>query len=151
MSKPTETAEITVAYINDPKPGKKWGTIKATDGNYYWGPPSMLSRYKPGETCKVEFELGGNDGTLRTLRHKIDVPQALARPSAPPPRARTNPTDSEQIFVMCMVKERPIFKDADATATDLIAEINMLRDVYRNTFGGNAQQDDQMNDQIPHL
>jgi hypothetical protein len=144
MQKPVETAEITVQYVNPPKEGKKWGNIKSTAGEAYFGPPSMLSRYQPGETCKIEYELGGTDGTLKSLKRKIDVPQALQRPTPPPMRGRTNPTDSEQIFVCALLKE---LVSRDDTVTDVIARVNLLRDVYRNTFGG-QRQDDQMRDEI---
>jgi hypothetical protein len=145
--RPVETAEITVQFVNDPKPGKKWGSVKDTNGNYYGGPPGMLRQFQVGETCKIEFELGGNDGTLKALKHKVAIPQALARPVAVPPRARTNPVDSEQIFVTALMKG---FLNQGDTATDIIGKINILRDAYRNTFGGSEKQrDDQMNDEIP--
>lgn len=145
----TEVTEITVQYVNPPKEGKKWGSIKAADGNYYYGPPATLSRYQVGETCKIEFELGGKDGTLRSLKQKLSTtPPALAKPLPTPPRQRTNPTDSEQIFCCALLKE--IIAPTDTELT-LIAKTNMLRQVYRNTFGGlETQRDDEMRDEIPH-
>ena len=50
-----QTAEITVQYVNQPKPGKKWGAIKDTNGVSYWGPPAALSAYQPGGTYTIQF------------------------------------------------------------------------------------------------
>ena len=150
MEKQVETAEITVAYVNPPKPGKKWGNLKSASGDLYWGPPSMLAHYSQGETCRIEFELGGNDGTLRSLRRKLSTtPAALVTPTPLPARARTNPVDQEQMFVVALLKE--MVKPEDTAAT-LIAKTNTCRQAWRNTFGGSeTQRNDDMNDEIPEF
>jgi hypothetical protein len=148
-----EAAEITVQFVNPPKPGKKWGSVKSTAGDYYGGPPAMLAQFQPGETCKIEYTLGGNDGTLKALKQKLaGIPAVLQRPVAPPPRASTNPKDSEQMFVTAMMKE--VVKgmyDAGTTTTEMITAVNSFRDVYRNTFGSPAKQqmDHDFGDEIP--
>lgn len=144
-----ETAEITVQYVNDPKPGKKWGSIKTTDGQYYSGPPAVLKLFQPGETCKIDFTLGGNDGTLKAVKRKHEVPPALQRPVAPAPRARTNPSDSEQIFVTAIVKH---IATADMGRDEGKALVNLWRSVYADTFGSPAKQqiNSEFNDEIPY-
>jgi len=59
----------------------------------------------------------------------------------------TNPTDAEQIFVVALLKE---IISADMGPVALIAKIQELRNVYRNTFGSSEHnRDDEMNDAIP--
>ena len=146
-AKPIETAEITVQYVNPPKEGKKWGSVKSAEGHYYYGPPSMTAMYQVGEVCKIEYEMGGNDGQLRTLKRKLSqTPPALARPTPSPPRQRTNPTDSEQIFCTAIRKGMIDRKDSGAS---IVAKINLLREAYRVTFAApNRQANDEFNDEI---
>ena len=141
-----ERAEITVAYVNPPKEGKKWGNVKDTQGNAYFGPPAMLAKYSPGETCKIEYTLGGNDGTLKSLKRKIEIPQALQRPQSPPQRGRTDDLDAERMFVAAMLKAQ-VEREGSGTVTEMIVEVNKWRDVYRNTFGA-PTRDEQLGDEI---
>lgn len=48
-------ATIKVAYVNPPKPGKKLGSIKDENGNYYGVWPDKLSLFEPGRTYTIEF------------------------------------------------------------------------------------------------
>lgn len=150
--KPVETIEVTIDSVWQPKPGKKWGNIKTTAGDAFFGPPAMLNLYQKGETCKIEFELGGNDGTLKILKHKIPVPAALARPVPLPPRARTNPNDSEQMFVTALLKSY-----IEAAAIPLNREaikkaIGEIRPAYADTFGTPQKQqtEEEVGDSIPY-
>ena len=148
-AKPIETAEITVQYVNPPKEGRKWGSVKSAEGHYYYGPPQMLSVYQPGEVCKIEYEMGGNDGQLRTLKRKLSqTPPALARPTPSPPRQRTNPTDSEQMFVTALLKEMVVETD---TSTSIIQKGKYCSDAYDVLFGSVAKQttEAELNDAIP--
>src|SRR5512138_751926 len=129
----SELAEITVQYVNPPKEGKKWGNVKSSDGTLYWGSPAALAQVKPRENCKLEYDSGGKDGTLKSIKKKIEIAPALQRPTPAPIRGRTNPTDSEQIFVVAIIKG---IATADMSATEGIALVNLWRGVYRNTFGG---------------
>jgi hypothetical protein len=42
--------QITVKYVNAPKAGKNFGTIRGTDGKYYNVDAASLPRYKVGQT-----------------------------------------------------------------------------------------------------
>lgn len=50
---PTET--VTVAFVNEPKAGKKFGSIKTDAGVYYSVKPSELPLFKPGGTYEIQF------------------------------------------------------------------------------------------------
>ena len=140
------TAEITVSYINQAKPGKKMGSIKSAEGEYYYCAPTMLHLFAVGEVCKVEFtqrpkEGGGNWNTLVT---KLGGPLKGTAPM----RASTSPKDSEHIFVTALLKGmvRP-----DDTSMTLFAKGNMLKDVYQKLFGSVEKQktEIELNDEIP--
>ena len=142
------SAKITVAYVNPPKEGKKWGNIKDTKGNYYDGDPDKLALFKPNETCEIIFSYWGEKRDRKAIERKVEVPQALQQPVAAPPRARTNPIDQEQIFCTAHTK---VSYTKDTTALEMIEEIKKLRAVWANTFGASEKRrDDEMADEIPY-
>ena len=49
-------ATVTVRYVNDPKPGKKMGSIKSTDDVYYGAWPNQLRQFESGQTYDIEYE-----------------------------------------------------------------------------------------------
>jgi hypothetical protein len=49
------TATVEVAYVNEPKPGKKMGSIKATNGTYYGVWPDKLNLFEPGRTYEIIY------------------------------------------------------------------------------------------------
>ena len=49
-------ATIKVQYINQPRPGKKLGSVKTEDGRYFQVWPDKLSSFQPGGTYEVEYE-----------------------------------------------------------------------------------------------
>lgn len=153
QAKPTETAEITVAYVNPPKAGKKWGNVKDTAGTCYFGPPGMLNQFQPGETCKIEFELGGNDGTLRSLKHKVSTtPAALVRQATPIPRAPTNPRDGERMGTMGMVNAFIHSGGVELHRDAIKAAINVCREAYNDVWGTPQKQktEQEFSDEIPY-
>lgn len=147
-----ESAEITVQYVNPPKAGKKWGSIKATDGAYYSGPPAMLDRFRQGETCKIEYTLGGSDGTLKAIKQKIETPAALQRLIAAPPRAPANPSDGERMGTMGMVNSFIRSGTVDMQRDSIKNVIKICRDAYNDIWGTPAKQksEQEFNDQIPY-
>lgn len=58
----TQIAEVTVGFVNPPKEGKKRGSIKASDGNYYWGSAAQINLFSKGETCRIEYESSPKEG-----------------------------------------------------------------------------------------
>ena len=143
------TAEITVSYINAAKPGKKMGSIKSAEGDYYYCQPTMLHLFQIGEVCKVEFterpKEGG--GTWKTLVTKLGG--GALKPLGPAPmRAMTNPKDSKQIFMTALLKEMVVETD---TSTSIIQKGKYCSDAYDVLFGSVAKQNTEaeLNDSIP--
>jgi hypothetical protein len=62
-------AVVTVAYVNDPKPGKKNGSIKDDQGQYWSVWPNMLRQFEPGETYELDYEQNGAFRNIKAHRH----------------------------------------------------------------------------------
>jgi hypothetical protein len=50
------TERVTVQYINEPKPGRKTGSIKTTDGRYFDVWPNLLPQFQKGKSYEIETE-----------------------------------------------------------------------------------------------
>ena len=141
--------EITCQYVNAPKPGKKMGSIKSSEGEYYYVDPAMLQRFSKGEVCTVEYDATPKDGggEWRRIKRKIAT-------SAAPPQAQfrnaTSPKDSVQIFVTACLEQMVSATDTQAS---IIAKGNMLKMAYEHLFGTPAKQTTEniLNDEIPEF
>ena len=136
--------EITCQYVNKPKEGKKLGSIKSSEGTYYYVDPTMLSRFGVGEVCTIEFDVS-DDGKWKRIKRKISTSAAAPAPTF---RSETSPKDSKQIFVTALLKE---MVSGDDNQASVIAKGNMLKDAYDTLFGTAAKQttENQMRDKIP--
>lgn len=143
--------DITVQFVNQPKPGKRMGSIKSSEGEYYGCPPTLLGQFRAGEVCKIDFNETPKDGggTWKNITRKI------AGAGPPPviqlPRQRTNPGDSEQIYTTALLKEFIAAGKLDLRTDSLVAATNAVREAYRQTFGGvEKRRDEEMDDSIPY-
>lgn len=146
------TAEITVQYRNEKQPGRKMGSIKSSEGDYYGCPDALLFQFQRGEVCTVEYsetpKRDGN-GSWKTITKKIGV--AKAPPLAAPPRQRTNPVDNEHIFITALLKEFIGVGKIELATTEIVTAVNAIRDAYRHTLGGlEKQRSDSMDDEVPY-
>ena len=139
--------EITVQYVNFPKEGKRRGSIKTAEGEYYWADAATLKRFSKGEVCTLEYDSSPKEGggEWRTIKRKVSTSA-----TAPVPQFRnpTAPKDSIQIFVTAILKGMVSPQDTQAS---IIAKGNMLKAAYQNLFGTEAKQttEAQLDDQIP--
>ena len=110
-------ATITVAFVNQPKEGKKTGTVKDTNDQFWLVWPNKLSQFQPGETYEVVYEQKGPLRCITThhsvatepqLRQMPAKPQGEPRPSPQPAPAPqngngfyrpTHPKDARRMFV----------------------------------------------------
>src|SRR5437016_13153417 len=51
---PKET--VTIAYVNQPKEGKKMGSIKTANGQYFNVYPDKLNLFEVGQTYAIEYD-----------------------------------------------------------------------------------------------
>lgn len=149
----------TVAYVNDPKPGKKNGSIKLGDGTYLGVRPNMLSQFSAGKTYDIEYEEHDYQGqTYKTVKTaKAQVNGASAQ-GAPPQRASWSPKDSEHAFVTKILGDAVRGGQIELTVDTLTAAVRMLRKVHKQGFADGPvapasqqgqQVDPEMNDEIP--
>ena len=51
------TTTVTVAFVNQPKPGKQFGSIKDKSDNYYSVKPADLAFFQKGGTYEIEYDV----------------------------------------------------------------------------------------------
>ena len=141
----SEVAEVTIQYVNDPKPGKKMGSIKTAELGYFGVFPNMLRQFSTNEVCRVEYESNGDfKKVTKKLASAVREPTKQVRP-------RSDPAESEQIFAVALTKEFIARGDVTCDSDSLTRVVNTCREVYRKTFGGaEAQRRDDMSDSIPY-
>lgn len=123
------TAQITVLYVNPPKPGKKKGTIKTDTLGLIGCWPNQLAWFQRGQVYTIDYEDDGQyknvkkvvgNGNGAALQH---APQAQANPYAPPPRnnyqGNPNKPDSKAIFLTGVVQQA--MGSGQFKATDIVA------------------------------
>ena len=144
---PSEVIEITVQYVNYPVPPKQRGSIKSSEKMTFWAPEPMLRQFTQGEVCKIEYTT--NEQGFHQLGKKIgDVRPA---PLSAPPRQRTNPIDTEQMFITALCKSFVEAGKCELDTSDITTMINSIRDAYRFTLGGlEKQRSDKLDDEIPY-
>ena len=148
----SEVAEITIQYVNAPKPGKKFGSIKSSEGDYYGAPPAMLKMFSVGEVCKIEFTTS-EDGQWKSITKKIGGAPKQAGPiPVPQIRARSNPVDNEHIFITACLKEFIAAGKVELETTAIVTAVNTIRDAFRFTLGGLERQRNEkdMQDEVPY-
>ena len=157
-------ATVTVQYVNGPKPGKKLGTIKTREDEYFYVRPDMLRHFQQGETYDLGYtETQGNNGLpLRTVQKAVPVKRAAAdptenypsrqaarrdaEPQREPPRQPqngsgggyyrpTSPRDAERMFVCSTLNAFIQTGRVAEDVTALTGYVDMLRQVWRATFG----------------
>jgi hypothetical protein len=147
MADPIETAEITVQFVNEVKPGKKWGSVKSSEGNLYGCPPALLRQFSVGEVCKIEYAIAASG--FKGINKKIGT--SKGPPLSPPPRQRTNPVDNEHIFITACLKEFIAAGKVELITTEIVTAVATIRDAYRFTLGGlEKQRSDNLNDEVPY-
>jgi hypothetical protein len=151
--KPNLTMELTVQATGWPKPGKRMGWLKSSEGQFFSIRPAMVNNFAKGEVCHVTYIEGDlrEDGTRwnpMILSKQAGAPSGSQQKVIPQIRAATNPTDSEQMFVVALLKET-------TTPTDTLQMLQARGDTYKKLFQylfGNPEKrknDQRMNDEIP--
>ena len=85
IAEPPEMTRITVAFVNQPKPGKKKGSIKTADGRYFYAWPKQLAQFQNGRVYDVGYIESGEAGALfRNVETVTPVQQEpRSRPQQP--------------------------------------------------------------------
>jgi len=152
MMQQNKTMELTVQNLGWPKPGKKMGWIKTSEGQFLSLRPAMLTQFQKGEVCHVTYVEGDmkDDGTrwLTIVGKQAGAPGGPQQKVVPQLRAATNPTDAEQMFVVALLKETTLPSDS----LDILrARGKQYKQLYQYLFGTQEKQknDSRMDDEIP--
>jgi hypothetical protein len=163
MKQPNGHSTITVAKVWQPyNPGDKKGKVVDTQGIKWSVFADKLDLYQEGGTYDIEYDhwLSPRDGKVyhtivdsapsdgATPVNANPAPvNARAAPVNTPaprpnghiaPRQRTDPTDAERMFVCSILNAFVSANKVEPDLTTLVGDVQMLRDVWRNTFGADA-------------
>lgn len=97
---------VEVEYVNEPKPGKKMGSIKTTDGTYFSVYPDKLEGFKPKGRYEIEYDSSDFKGKTyhRVLRTVSDLSSNGSKGPAQASQAKTTPDQrAAEMFVMGFV------------------------------------------------
>lgn len=147
------TAEITVQYRNEKKPGRKMGNIKTSEGEYYGAPDNILFQFNKGEVCTIEYSESpkqDGSGVWKTITKKLSG-ASPAQKIQPQIRARVNPAEAEQMFVAALLKSFIEAGKLNLSTAEIVAATNAIKDAYHRTLGSaEKQHSDDMDDGIPY-
>ena len=92
---PLLTSTLTAQYVNAVKPGKKMGSFKDAEGNYWFAYPSDLMRVVQGDSITVEYtEAQGDRGLSRFITKLVAINGN--QPAPPPSPTQAAPQQDER-------------------------------------------------------
>jgi hypothetical protein len=140
---------IIPRYVNEPKPGKKFGTVRTHDDVRYVVPAALIAHFEPGAETVAHVKVQQWSG--ESVNVVESVPGALPEngsggistgtvpvyePAKPVARHSNGNGDAERIFVCAALKS--LLESGRLVSVDeesLVESIAMLRRVYARTFG----------------
>jgi hypothetical protein len=132
------TATVTVRWVNQPKEGRKLGSIKTDDNQLFGVWPETLGEFKPNGIYEIEYtERHFDDGkiykTVKTVAPKGMAPPRPAGNRFSGPR-ETSMKDAERMFVCSLLNAAIQSGKVEFSGAKLEAAVNGLRSVWANTF-----------------
>ena len=142
----TQTATIEVKYVNPPKDGKLYGSIKGANNDSYPVKKDRIHEFTEGHRYEIAWTEGSN-GFKNIIGVKpldVRMPQAQGSFTAIPPQTNGHAhttvsyTKDEQIFV-CGGLYRDIESNRVGSSEDELVERTVLwRNVWRRAFADAA-------------
>jgi hypothetical protein len=143
---PLETATVKVQYVNMPKEGKKKGSIRDSEGDYYGVWADKLHDFQAGETYEITFrENNGYRDVVAVKRAPApkvaeEKPYTVVKTADPRPAANgyyrpTSPRDAERMFVCSILNAFIQTGRIENDGPALSHAVNTLRAVWGETFG----------------
>ncbi len=130
---PTET--VTIAFVNERKVGKKFGSIKSEDGTYYSVKPDQLALFKKGGVYEIQYGFDKTN-TYRNFERIVGSSPANAT------IARNGHTKSVEMFAMGSIgrslQGTGTFPDEDT----LFEWINAARSAWTRAFTVNPSDNE---------
>ena len=153
MNAPMNTATIVAKYVNPPGPGKKRGTVKLPDDDFYLVPPAMLGLFKAGGTYEVQYTTSEFNGmpykTVASVKEKAAAPTAANSTTSP-----TNYIKDEFILACGALNASIRSGKIEPNEESMTRIINDARRSWLKTFGAKKTpeqkaKEDEFNDGIP--
>lgn len=138
-----QTTTVTVQYVNQPKPGKKMGSIKASDGKYYNVWPDKLPLFSEGSTYTINYT---EDNGFRTFKgmgngevgqQVGNVARNIARTAAPNDGQASK---AEEMFVMGFLNRCYGGGSVMPPKAQLVAEGRMLRAAWQEIWSNYREE-----------
>jgi hypothetical protein len=145
------TATIEVAYVNEPKEGKKMGSVKTTDGEFYSVWPDKLANYIPGAVYEVEYTESEFKGktykTIKGVKSRTGPAAKAAGANAP---ARNGHTQSVEMFVMGTIGRSLQGTGTYPDKEVLVGWLEDAKDAWEMVFGPKQEKKKpELDDEIP--
>lgn len=147
-------AVVVAQYVNQPQAGKKHGSIKTPEGQYYGVPPAMLGLFKPDGTYKIFYESREFQGkTYHTVK---TVSEVMAPPPPQPPLAQrvTQAYQTEkslEIWINSMFQRAADHDKLDLWNEEACCEFGEIQKrVYRRLFLGDEPVTPRANSPAPN-
>ena len=86
-------SNVTVDYVNAPKPDKSYGSIKC--GEIYYGYDTLKFTFQKGESYNIVYSSKDVNGRTYFNITGVDTPAAPTRPQSPVKAATAQPGDRE--------------------------------------------------------
>jgi len=131
-------ATVTVDYVNPPKEGKRFGSIKSKDGVYYGVRQGQLGEFQKGGTYEIEYdEEQGRDGKIwKTVKAVKSASITSGNGGAKQIQRETSGKDAERIFVCGIVNNAVRAGKLSPDDTEAVVHvIRAGRAAWGQTFG----------------
>lgn len=125
---------VTVQYVNQPKAGKSYGSIKVADGRYISVHQDKLGLFRKDGTYVIETEQNGQYHNFK----RIVSDQSASAPQGATPNSSSGRNDdatAERIFV-CGIVNAAVGAGHDLSGQGLVDLVRRCRKVWAYTFGG---------------
>ena len=120
---------LSIKYVNPAKDGKKYGTIKTTDGASYALPAGMADAFQPGTTVEVPTEQQKwGDNVVHVIKGRpagsmAQAPGAANLPDAHPNTFRPAPASNggthKDVQIACVALMKSFIESGKFGVTDL--------------------------------
>jgi hypothetical protein len=151
------TAQITVAFVNPPKTGKKRWTIKDKSEVLWGAMPDIAAKFKQGGVYNITYrEEAFNGNIYKVVESVLEVSAPPANQPAAPGGSTYKPYDADtqrRIFVcgaMNAILSNTNTIPSNIPSESLVMIINTLCTAYNNSMLSKGQKfDEEMGDEIP--
>ena len=141
-----QKATVTVDFVNPPKDGKKFGSIKTKELGYVSVWPDKLDNFKKGQKYTIQYEttdsgyhnfkaMAGGDFPDSDLGDTGVAPPPLPKPNYQTAPSRPVDPTPERIFVCGIVNSAVSSGRVELDRDAIIALVNEARSAWRETLG----------------